>query len=149
MPPPSSDIPPSERIRELSTISADVAGLLTSASRAVSALTTPSSSSEEMPDTPEAQRNAFAAAAQEYLHGLQGVAARLRRQAVALEEAGIITPDAMREEGVSVRNGGLGNFDVGWLNSRGDKVGRDKEGELVAEARDLLKDVLEKREGGE
>ncbi|CZT23288.1 uncharacterized protein RCC_08999 [Ramularia collo-cygni] len=146
MPSPST-IPPSERIRELTNINADVAGLLTSASHAVGALTT-STASESMPDTAEGQREAFVAAAQEFLHGLQGVAARLRRQAVALEEAGIITPDALREEGVSVRNGGLGGFDVGWLNSRGDKVGRDKEGELVAEARDLLKEVLEKKEGG-
>lgn len=146
MPSPST-IPPSERIRELTTINADVAGLLTSAGRAVSALTI-SSSSEDMPDTPDGQREAFAAAAQEFLSGLQGVAAQLRRQAVALEEAGIITPDAVREDGVSVRNGGLGGFDVGWLNSRGDKVGRDKEAELVGEARELLEEVLQKREGG-
>lgn len=147
MPSPPT-IPPAERIRELTTINADVAGLLTSASRAVSSLTTSSSPEEEMPDTSEGQREAFAAAAQEFLGGLQGVAARLRRQAVALEEAGIITPDALREDGVNVRNGGLGGFDVGWLNSRGDKVGRDKEGELVGEVKELLKDVLEKKEGG-
>lgn len=144
--PPIPLIPPSERIRELTTINADVANVLSSASRAVSALTV--SSEGEMSNTPEAQRVAFAAAAQEFLSGLQGIAARLRRQAVALEEAGIITPDAMREEGVTVRNGGLGAFDVGWLNSRGNKVGRDKESELIGEARDLLKEVLEKKEGG-
>jgi hypothetical protein len=145
--PPQRTIPPSERIRELTTINADVAGLLTSASHAVSALTT-SFASDGMSETPEAQRAAFAGAAQEFLSGLQGVAARLRRQTVALEEAGIITPDASREEGVTVRNGGLGGFDVGWLNSRGNKVGRDKEGELVGEARDLLKEVLAKQESG-
>lgn len=147
MPPPAT-ISPSDRIRELAVINADVAAALTSASRAVSTLTTPSSS-EEMSDTPEAQREAFAGSAQEFYSTLQGIAARLRRQAVALEEAGIITPDAVREGGATVKNGGLGSFDVGWLNSRGNKVGRDKEAELVEEARDLLKDVLEKRESGD
>lgn len=146
MPSPPA-ILPSDRIRELTAINGDVASLLSSAGRAVSVLT--DHPDGQMSDTPEAQRTAFAAAAQEFLNGLQGVAARLRRQAVALEEAGIISPDTMREDGVTVRNGGLGGFDVGWLNSRGNKVGRDKEGELVGEARDLLREVLEKKQGGE
>ncbi|TKA73589.1 hypothetical protein B0A49_04946 [Cryomyces minteri] len=41
----------------------------------------------------------------------------------------------------SVTNGGLGNLDVGWLNSRGDRVGKEKEAELFAEARKLAEDA--------
>lgn len=42
-----------------------------------------------------------------------------------------------REGGASaeVKNGGLGDLDVGWLNARTRDVGVGKAGELVAEAR--------------
>ncbi|KAK5122874.1 hypothetical protein LTR16_003959 [Cryomyces antarcticus] len=47
----------------------------------------------------------------------------------------------------SVTNGGLGNLDVGWLNSRGDRVGKEKEAELFAEARKLAEDTERSRRG--
>lgn len=37
-----------------------------------------------------------------------------------------------------ITNGGLGNFDVGWLNSRSDNVGRKKESQMWAEVRTML-----------
>ncbi|KAL9078105.1 MAG: hypothetical protein Q9157_002988 [Trypethelium eluteriae] len=48
-----------------------------------------------------------------------------------------------------VTNGGLGNLDVGWLNSRGEGVERGKEGELMEEARRLLEKVVVRMEGRE
>ena len=40
--------------------------------------------------------------------------------------------------GFGVTNGGLGDLDVGWLNSRAKDVGAGKERELVKELRELL-----------
>lgn len=168
-------ISPEERIRELSTINTDVAALLNSAGNAMNSLTNrplaPATSDDDtqMNDATansiEDHKKAFAQHTTDFFEGLQGIVARLRRQAYALEEAGIITPDtlglgsvqprvaaattapngrggASQPEVENVKNGGLGNFDVGWLNSRGNKVGREKEKELVIEAKELLEDVV-------
>jgi len=48
-------------------------------------------------------------------------------------------PQAEEEK---ITNGGLGNLDVGYLNSRGNRVGLGKETELIAEARKMLKEVV-------
>jgi hypothetical protein len=175
-------ISPEERIRELSVINTDVAALLTSAGNAINSLTNrpltqPTSDEDtQMNDdtaavTLEDHKKAFAQHSTDFFEGLQGIVARLRRQAYALEEAGIITPDMMglgsvqsrapdpaaagarggaaQPEVENIKNGGLGNFDVGWLNSRGNKVGRDKEKELVIEAKELLEEVVAAKESGE
>ena len=39
--------------------------------------------------------------------------------------------------------GGTGKLDIGWLNSRSGKVGRDNEAELWRKARGFLEDVNE------
>ena len=39
---------------------------------------------------------------------------------------------------------GLGNLDVGWLNSRGNQVEVEKEKEIMIEAREVLRQMLEK-----
>ncbi|EME77882.1 uncharacterized protein MYCFIDRAFT_79136 [Pseudocercospora fijiensis CIRAD86] len=172
---PAQKITPAERIRELSDINKDVAAMLASAGQAVHALTNRPlhRDDDEMDDDTSAsvddRKQAFEASNTDFLEALQGVMARLRRQAYALEEAGIITPDpyAAGSEGLSkaqqqmqaqnrgnnnapkipptqqlnperIKNGGLGNFDVGWLNSRGNKVGAEKEAELIQEAKELL-----------
>jgi hypothetical protein len=36
----------------------------------------------------------------------------------------------------------MGNQDIGWLNSRGNRVGADKEKELVEDTKKLLDDLL-------
>ena len=84
---------------------------------------------------------------------------RLRRQVYALEEAGIIAaerPAAERAGGADggaprasepaapITNGGLGNFDVSWLNSRRDDVRMRGEAELVREKRKRL-EALERK----
>lgn len=173
-------VPPAERIRELSAINNDVAAMLGSAGQAIHALTnrplhtTNEGEDTEMKDDPtdnslEDHQKSFRQNVEAYFHTLQGVFARLRRQAYALEEAGVITTDSSVLGGVvprsapvgtagntsgpqgqpvqdvdRIKNGGLGNFDVGWLNSRGNKVGEEKEAELVQEAKELLEEVLAK-----
>lgn len=94
----------------------------------------------------------------------------LRRQINALEEAGILPAEAFTKEpptslavplaaqanssnaslsrtggnkGV-ITGGGLGNLDVGWLNSRNDNVGKEMKAELWEEAEKFVS-KLEKR----
>lgn len=176
--PTTTSISHSNRISELSAIDTDVTSLLHSAGLAVQSLTasittsTSSTQTEEDVDAPSSVpgpvksqdevKTTFEQHNNAYLKTLQAVQARLRRQAYALEEAGIVhargTANATSAAGGlnvggggsgtqgkaaegQVTNGGLGNFDVGWLNSRRDEVGRLKEAELWKEVRERLEGV--------
>lgn len=95
----------------------------------------------------------------------------LRRQINALDEAGILPAEAFTKEPPTslavpsaaqanssnsalsrtswgnkglILGGGLGNLDVGWLNSRNDNVGKEMKAELWGEAEKLVS-KLEKR----
>ncbi|OQO01668.1 hypothetical protein B0A48_12705 [Cryoendolithus antarcticus] len=172
-------ISPSDRIRELSVINADIASLVESAGLALTALTnkplSPDQTNTENPDTLmidstsppslSSRQEAFTTHTEAYYTSLQSITARLRRQAYALEEAGILSPGGEEVIGLSVKhaptgkgaggeaekleNGGLGRFDIGWLNGRGNKVGEVKERELVEEARELIEGVLKRKDEGE
>ncbi|CAK1359153.1 unnamed protein product [Cercospora beticola] len=120
-------------------------------------------------DTVEDRKAQFKDNTESFFTHLQSIFVMLRRQTYALEEAGIITPDPLalpeqpkpvqapaqstprgfapvpKEQQLDperIKNGGLGHLDIGWLNSRGNKVGAEKEAELVQEAKALLEDVL-------
>ena len=180
----SQSISPAKRIRELSAINADVAAMLRSAGDAINSLTNRplSKTADEGEDTQmtdssykamlSVRKKAFTEHTKAYYTNLQAVVARLRRQAYALEEAGIITAEApglssgaqqrqtvstagpgraqsavqSTQEPERITNGGLGNLDVGWLNSRGNKVGAEKESELMEEAKRLLEETLSRGE---
>lgn len=173
-------ISPADRIRDLSNINGEVALLLESAGQAINSLTdrpvnSPDSGDEDtnMNGTSEQSslkdhREAFASHTKAYYTHLQAIIARLRRQAYALEEAGIISAEApstaiasqsrqnmgqgqgrgqfTAQEPERITNGGLGNLDVGWLNSRGTKVAAEKESELIQEAKELLEESLAKND---
>jgi hypothetical protein len=110
------------------------------------------------PITVEQRKEAFTEHTRAFYTTLQAIVARLRRQTYALEEAGIIAAEAPNalvpganrgqaggapaKESEKITNGGLGNLDIGWLNSRGNNVGAEKENELVEEAKKLLEDTL-------
>ena len=183
----SQTISPADRIRELSTINADIATMLQSAGQAISSLTNSplKKSTDEGEDTEMAdeskisnlddRKEAFEEHTKAYYNGLQAIVARLRRQAYALEEAGIIAAEAPglsssaqqrqtasttapqrgqsgsapAQETERITNGGLGNLDVGWLNSRGSKVGMEKESELFQEAKESLGETLSRDHGSE
>jgi hypothetical protein len=177
-----------DRIRELTDINSEVVAMLSSAGKAINALTnrpldatSDDDNDTNMEDTREpatldTRKQAFLDNTKDFYDNLHAVAVRLRRQAYALEEAGIITPEAASLSSISVKsakpppakpsvtkpgmrgppppqqieqqperitNGGLGKQDIGWLNSRGNRVGADKEKELVEDAKKLLQDVLE------
>jgi hypothetical protein len=168
-----------DRIRELADINSDVAAMLTSAGLAMNALTnrplnatSDDDNDTNMEDTQEratldTRKQAYQKNTKDFFDNLHAVTARLRRQAYALEEAGIISPQPFTISSISVKsakppptqpgrgapqqsdqqperitNGGLGRQDIGWLNSRGNRVGADKEKELVEDAKKLLENVL-------
>ena len=174
-----------DRIRELTEVNSDVASMLSAAGHAINALTNrplhatndddddTNMEDSNGPATLEARKQVFQQNSTAFYNNLQAIVAKLRRQAYALEEAGIITPEAATLATISVQaapkpptnqpgrppqqadqqperitNGGMGNQDIGWLNSRGNGVGADKEKELVEDAKKLLGDVLaEGRDG--
>lgn len=166
-----------DRIRELSAINAEVAAMLQSAGLAIDSLTnrplkkqTDADNDIEMTDdnrqaTLDDRKAAFTQHTEAFYTGIQSIVARLRRQAYALEEADIISPEAPAlahqkastqnrppaagppmPEAERLINGGLGNLDVGWLNSRGNKVGVEKENELIEDAKKLLEESLSRKD---
>ena len=172
-----SSLTPSERIHELGEINQTLSKALQDAGLAVQAL------SKTMPQTPDDQavrsgdqivvkKAQFEEHVRAYYTGVQAAVAKMRRQAYALEEAGVISAEApafgtssqrrqpadgtphdrasaqkagTEEEVDRITNGGLGNLDVGWLNSRGNKVSAEKEAELIKEAKALLEDVTSQK----
>ncbi|KAK5006445.1 hypothetical protein LTR28_006483 [Elasticomyces elasticus] len=115
-------------------------------------------------DSLQDHKQAFTENTTAYYTHLQAIVARLRRQVYALEEAGIIEAEARNHNAIAAKsvtlpgtggqagrtgpepekitNGGLGNLDVGWMNSRGNNVGAQKEAELIEEAKQMLEERL-------
>jgi hypothetical protein len=125
--------------------------LLQSAGLAIKTLTMCQTNSTTAEDGPQS----FTDATNTYLEGLHSVDVRLKRQIYGLHEAGIIAmakespsrsdgqnPDTSRVAGDNVA------LDVGWLNSRSGKVGRDMEAELWAKARTFLETLEAKKKNG-
>ena len=132
----------------------------------------PAEGQPSQPITTEQQREPFTATTSQYFTLLSSVDVNLRRQIYALEEAEILPAEAVIKEpptslaaplvaqanspnssssrtvggnkGV-ITGGGLGNLDVGWLNSRNDNVGKEMKSELWGEAGEFVH-KLERRE---
>jgi len=84
----------------------------------------------------KAQAEAFQRSTNAFLATLHAIDARLNRQLFALEEADIIS--LTKPKGASLEPNGvgmIGGLDVGWLNSRSNKVEREMEAELWTKAR--------------
>ncbi|TKA27960.1 hypothetical protein B0A50_04026 [Salinomyces thailandicus] len=146
-------ISPASRIRDLSSINEDLTAILQYASAAIHALSPnpDPTNTEAPPPNLDARKSDFETQSRHMFTALQSGTARLRRQVYALEEAGVITAQAnmaaatgsqQQGEAEKLVNGGLGGLDVGWLNSRGNRVGGVKEGELIEEAQDLARSEL-------
>lgn len=147
-------------------IDADVTKILSTASEAIRTLTSTSAPSDGQTAL-EATQKSFESKTVDYTVIAQSVTARLRRQIYALEEANIIPRRVLKPQAVVksqpaprqsyrpgqavvaqrqdppmvVTNSGLGKLDVGYLNSRSDTVGKQKEAELWAQARKLMEDM--------
>jgi hypothetical protein len=123
----------------------DVAKLVNSAGLAIQALTNAKS---DAGNTVESRKAAFKAATSQYFALLSSIDVRLRRQVYALEEAGIIAPDSAASRagdttaaggaGAGAATGAVNPLEISWLNSRKDTVGKDKEAELWAGAREFV-----------
>ena len=124
----------------------------------------------------ENQKNMFSAATSDYFSRLYSIDVGLRTQIGALEEARIISGEAATKEpagfdvssslagyGITVpvpttkpssvtnsnvTGGGLGNMDVGWLNSRNDYVGKQMESALWSQASEFLAGLESKQASG-
>ncbi|KAL7795099.1 mediator complex, subunit Med11 [Trichoderma ceciliae] len=144
-----------ENIHQLNAIDKSMVQLMSHTATALGALTTPASSDDGNPPASvesAAQKEAFRQATDTFLSTLHSIDLRMKRQILALEEAGIVNLSSGPRQGHNTGIkpslkpngvGAIGNLDVGWLNSRGAKVERDMELELWKRARELL----EKDEG--
>lgn len=148
-----------ERIQQLSDIDKNIVQLVNHTSSAMSALSNKpqESASSDAPSSvsPEDQKKLFKSSMDSLLSTLHTVDVHMKRQIMGLEEAGVIKlrNDASKERQVVMNEdakivarpslepngvGTIGNLDVGWLNSRNNKVERDMEAELWAKMRAFL-----------
>lgn len=115
----------------------------------------------------ESQKEAFASATTQYFTLLSSIDVHLRRSIYALEEANILPAEGSSKENqtpmpavpastgsslvpsaqhpkqignskVAITGGGLGSLEVGWLNSRNDKAGREIEKDTWQEVERFL-----------
>ena len=120
------------------------------------------------------QEESFIAATSQYFAFLSSVDVNLRRQIYALEEADILPAEVFTKEPPtslavpsaaqahhsnvspsrtsggkkgSVTGGGLGNLDVGWLNSRNDNVGKDMKSEVWRKTEKTMNELEERKPG--
>ena len=150
-----------ENIRQLNDIDKCIAQLMDHTATALNAVSIPASSpsAADQPGgprtepNPASQKEALHTATDSFLDTLHKVDVQMKRQIMALEEAGIVNLAAApkQEPGSTVGKtslkpngmGSVGNLDVGWLNSRGSKVEREMEAELWSKAKEFLE-----KEGG-
>ncbi|KFX94267.1 hypothetical protein V490_04431 [Pseudogymnoascus sp. VKM F-3557] len=145
----SKHLTKAERIKQLNEIDQSITKLLESAGLAIKTLTAINSPSET---TSAGRREAFTAATDTYLKDLHSVDVRLKRQIKGLDDAGVIKAEPETEEegdkGKQAPETKNGAIDVGWLNTRSNKVGRDMEAELWEKARSFLDGLEAKKSGG-
>lgn len=118
--------------------------MIKSAGLAVSALTNkpvdPSTASSG--DPVEDRKTAFKAHSTEYFTLAKRIKSAMESESGSLQDENLIPlkrPARIAAAGEEeITNGGLGSLDIGWLNSRGDVVGRRKEAEMWAEVRSML-----------
>ena len=102
------------------------------------------------PSTPlSTQQQTFKSSMDAFITTLHTIDVHMKRQIFGLEEAGIIDLSNDRADAADQRQkkaatlsptavGTVGNLDVGWLNSRRNRVERDMEAELWRTGREVL-----------
>ena len=124
----------------------DVAKLINSAGLAIQGLTNAKSddpTSTTTNNSLDTHKTNFKEATSQYFALLSSIDVRLRRQVYALEEASILAPESASRAGDTAGAGGgaagaSNPLDISWLNSRKDTVGKEKEAELWAAAREFM-----------
>ncbi|KAL8923722.1 MAG: hypothetical protein Q9208_004474 [Pyrenodesmia sp. 3 TL-2023] len=164
----AKELSAAERVSQLNDVDRNVVELLQHAGTAIRTLTvlTPEAGGHEDDEGQDLeQRKAnFAAASSQYFATLSSIDDQLRRHITALEDAGILPSEAVIRETQpapthaqtasapskqppakpksTITNGGLGNIDIGWLNSRNDNVKKMMEAELWEQAQLLVQQKL-------
>ncbi|KAI0884053.1 mediator complex, subunit Med11 [Annulohypoxylon maeteangense] len=160
--PPFVPFTKAERIQQLGEIDRNIVSLLRSSAQAIETLGKQVARGEDvnMVDDKEQQAQIFQDSMNDFLRTLRSVNVGMKRQIWGLEEEGIITLDKetqnVSSEGGEVQatsrrtaplkpdgDGKIGGLDVGWLNSRSDKVEKDMEADLWKEADEFLRRVLQ------
>lgn len=106
-------------------------------------------------DSLEAHKTQFRDATSRYFSLLSSIDVKLRRQVYALEEASLLVPESTTQTGDATGTTGAAAtataaanpLDFSWLNSRKDTVGKDKEAELWAAARQYVEQLDDTRTG--
>lgn len=139
------EVTPEERINELNDIDQDVSKMLRSVSAAIGVLG--ENNQHTRNPTLEDAQDEFKTHADSFYATLASIAVRLRRQAYALEEAGLIEEgtrlDAQRAtsmiEDTSRRGDGDGMLDSSWLNARAkDTTGKALRAETISQLKEFL-----------
>ncbi|PKS11038.1 hypothetical protein jhhlp_002799 [Lomentospora prolificans] len=130
-----------ERIQQLNEIDKNISQIMVHTDTALTALT-PST------QTPlSVQQQTFKSSMDAFITTLHTIDVRMKRQIFGLEEAGIINLSNDRSDASDQRQkaslnptavGTVGNLDVGWLNSRKNRVEREMEAELWRKGREFL-----------
>ncbi|KAJ6144143.1 hypothetical protein N7470_008038 [Penicillium chermesinum] len=135
-----------DRIRQLNDIDQDVAKLIHSAGIAIQALTNARPEDSAHDGSLQSHKTQFKQATEQYFALLSSIDVRLRRQRpkLHLRTGDTVGASGGAGAGPAAASGTAANpLDVSWLNSRKDTVGKDKEAELWAGARQFM-DQLEK-----
>ena len=123
--------------------------------------TAPESASPADNDSLDSHKAQFKNATAQYFSLLSSIDVRLRRQVYALEEASVLGPESNSRGGDGTGAGAKGAgaaagaagaanpLDISWLNSRKDTVGKDKEAELWASARQFVEQLDSKDSNGD
>jgi Mediator complex protein len=154
---PKVDPSPADHVQTLSQVGESIPKLLESAGSAISLLTNSASvAGSSVAVTDDQRKEQFQAHVRKYFTTLRHVQETLLKQTDALEDAGIIpietakpsiTATTIGQKGAgmpltvaegNITNGGMGKMDVSWLNSLGKDVGREKEKDVVKEAKEWL-----------
>lgn len=162
---------PSHRIQDLNEIDVLISSLLSSASSAISLLSSSSDSntqSHSQPQTLETIQSQFQTHSKNYFTTLSTIEVRLRRQVYALEEANLIPAGTERDTrrgrnlagasgasagaGDSTTGGGAGGgpLDPSWLNARIDNgVEEGKKRELLETGKAFVEEMRRDRRKNE
>ncbi|KAI0434587.1 hypothetical protein F5Y09DRAFT_235802 [Xylaria sp. FL1042] len=148
-----------ERIQQLGDIDKKIVSLLRSTAQALQCLGKRVTPNDNVAATDTNPTQQFKESMDEFMKTLRTVNVGMKRQIWGLEEAGIISLGkkeiSTKEEGGEVQasnartgllepdgNGKIGGLDVGWLNSRSNKVEKDMEADLWQEAEDILQRLI-------
>ncbi|KAI1422238.1 mediator complex, subunit Med11 [Xylaria sp. FL1777] len=157
--PPFVPFTKAERIQQLGDIDKKIVSLLRSTGQAIQCLGKRVVPDEDVVMTESDPSQQFKVSMDEFMKTLRTVNVGMKRQIWGLEEAGIISLSKKelntREEGGEVQasnarngllepdgSGKIGGLDVGWLNSRSNKVEKDMEADLWQEAEDVLQRLI-------